>query len=251
MKKNFIQKHAIFIGVIAFCFMFVPFIKEKVYGFEQKSSEANISIITPSEKKAAPAPVKKRVVIDAGHGGYDAGSQSDSGIKEKDITLDITKKIGKLLQDKGVSVVYTRTSDTVQWPSDNVEDLLKRSEIANASGADYFVSIHTNFSDVSKNNVKGSEVWVRHDNGVNDRFANVVNDELKKVTGIQNRGLKDEETSPLSLLRYNNMPSILIETGFLSNDNDTRILSSKNGQNAIANAIAKGILQILDEKNDD
>lgn len=248
MQKNFIQKHALFIGIIAFCFMFVPYMKERVYGSEQNNSEPKVTIITPTEKKAAPTPVKKRVVIDAGHGGYDEGSQSNTGIKEKDVTLSISKKIGKILQEAGVAVIYTRTSDTVKWPSDNVEDLLKRSEIANASGADYFVSIHTNYSDVSPSKVKGSEVWVRHDDGENDRFANAVNKELNKVKGIQNRGLKDEETSPLSLLRYNNMPSILIETGFLSNDTDAKILASEKGQNEIANAIAKGIFHILDEK---
>lgn len=247
MQKNFIQKHALFVGVIAFCFMFIPFIKE-VYGFDKRSPQPKVTIVTPADKKAAPAEIKKRVVIDAGHGGYDAGSISKTGIEEKDVTLAIAKKIGTMIQKANVAVIYTRSSDKVSWPSDNVKDLLMRSEIANASGADYFVSIHANFSEESQSKVSGSEVWVRHDKGKNDRFANLVDTELANVAGLKSRGIKDEATSPLSLLRYNHMPSILIETGFLSNDNDTKMLSSKQGQDAIARAIAQGILKTLDDK---
>lgn len=247
MQKNFIQKHALFVGVIAFCFMFIPFIKE-VYGFDKKSPQPKVTIVTPNDKKDVQADIKKRVVLDAGHGGYDAGSISTTGIEEKDVTLAIAKKVGTILQKADVAVIYTRNSDKVSWPSDNVKDLLMRSEIANASGADYFVSIHANFSEVSQNQVSGSEVWVRHDQGENDRFAYFVDTAMAKVSGMKSRGIKDEATSPLSLLHYNHMPSILIETGFLSNAHDTKILSSKKGQDAIAHAIAQGILDTLNEK---
>lgn len=251
MQKNFIQKHAILVGIIAFCFLSIPFIRE-VYGFENAAVNAEVTTTQSEEKNAEtqekdiPKVSKKIVVVDAGHGGYDIGSENRKGAREKDITLQLSEKIGKILEKENIEVVYTRTSDEVVWPSDNVQDLLVRSKIANKSNADYFVSIHANFTDETAD-IKGSEVWVRHDKGENDRFATNVNEQLKQIAGLSNRGLKDEETAPLSLLRFNKMPSILIETGFLSNPDDLRVLTSEEGQESIARAIAKGVLRTLGE----
>lgn len=245
MQKNFIQKHAILVSIIVLCFVIIPFIKES-YG--QEVRDVPELIIQPPAKEDKKQVIRSKVVLDAGHGGYDEGSQSASGSKEKDITLAITLRVGELLKEQNIEVIYTRMSDKVSWPDDNAEDLLKRSEIANASGADYFVSIHTNFSEIQQQKITGSEVWVRHDGAENDRLATAVNRELKKISALPNRGLKDEATSPLSLLYYNEMPSILIETGFLSNDKDSAYLTSASGREEVAKAIADGILHVVNEK---
>ena len=141
--------------------------------------------------------------------------------------------------------MYTRTNDDVSWPSDNVADLLARSEIANEAEADYFVSIHLNYSEVSQNEVQGSEIWVRRSDSESEKLAVNVNKQLEALDGIVSRGLKDEAESPLSVIEYNNMPSILIETGFLSNENDTKYLTNDKNQSEMANAIAQGILETL------
>lgn len=246
MQKNFIQKHALLVSIIVVCFVFVPFVKES-YG-QEANSLPELTIQPPTKDEKEQTIIHSRVVLDAGHGGYDEGSQSENGAKEKDITLDITLQVGELLKESNIDVIYTRTSDKVSWPNDNAEDLLERSEIANASGADYFVSIHTNYAEFLQERITGSEVWVRHDGGENDRLATNVNKELETIDELPSRGLKDEKTSPLSLIEYNKMPSILIETGFLSNSSDSTYLSSGKGKAEVAKAIANGIIKTINEK---
>ncbi|MEJ8737717.1 N-acetylmuramoyl-L-alanine amidase [Erysipelotrichaceae bacterium HCN-30851] len=246
MQKNFVQRHILFFSIIVFCFVFVPIVKN-AYAQEKEINKEKIVIKEQEQQKQKEVIKEDRpiVVLDAGHGGYDDGSVSDSKVKEKNITLAITLKLGKILEENDVEVVYTRTNDDVSWPSDNVADLLARSEIANEAEADYFVSIHLNYSEVSQNEVQGSEIWVRRSDSESEKLAVNVNKQLEALDGIVSRGLKDEAESPLSVIEYNNMPSILIETGFLSNENDTKYLTNDKNQSEMANAIAQGILETL------
>lgn len=171
MKRNIVQRHAIFFTLLVLCFLIVPAIREsyaqdrmnkkeaqrqqKLMEEYQKQQKQKLAKEKQQKQKAA----KFKVMLDAGHGGYDAGSESKQGKKEKDITLSITLKTGELLKQEGVQVLYTRESDTISWKSNNVDDLNTRSHMANASQADIFVSIHTNYSDEAKDKTAGSEVW--------------------------------------------------------------------------------------------
>lgn len=83
------------------------------------------------------------IVVDAGHGGYDSGSISTSGVLEKDVTLEVALLVGERLQEAGYAVVYTRTGDEVSWPSDNSADLAARVEtgfISDTQDIDYILS---------------------------------------------------------------------------------------------------------------
>ncbi|MEG0329011.1 MAG: N-acetylmuramoyl-L-alanine amidase [Longicatena sp.] len=243
MKRNFVQKHLILCSLIIFCFVFIPSIQDS-YG-QAKSDDISVKV---EEKKEVIN--KKTVVIDAGHGGYDGGSESrtNSEIIEKNIALDVSLKIGAYLEKHNINVVYTRTSDSVSWSENNAEDLIARSNIANNANANCFVSIHTNYSEDDQDQVKGNEVWLRYTNDDNIKLASAINDELSKLTYTENRGLKDEAISPLSLLRFNKMPSVLIELGFLSHRGDTEALSSSSIQTQIATSIGNGILSSLEGK---
>lgn len=246
MQKNFVQRHILFFSIIVFCFVFVPVVKN-AYAQEKEINKEKIVIKEEEsqEQKEVIEEDRPIVVLDAGHGGYDDGSVSDSKVKEKNITLAITLKLGKILEENNIEVVYTRTSDDVSWPSDNVADLLTRSEISNEANADYFVSIHLNYSEVAQDEVQGSEIWVRRSDSKSEELAINVNNQLEALDGMISRGLKDEAESPLSVIEYNNMPSILIETGFLSNKHDTKYLSNDKNQSEMANAIAQGILKTI------
>ena len=101
-------------------------------------------ILAPLFSKKAETPV---VVLDAGHGGYDAGSTFEE-LYEKDVTLAFVKDIGARLEANGYPVLYTRKSDDVSWPANEVEDLSERVRISNESDARLFVSIHTNAAEV-------------------------------------------------------------------------------------------------------
>ena len=154
--------------------------------------------------------------------------------RKKNITLQLTKKIGKLLEKQDVDVVYTRVQDKVSWPSDNEKDLLERSRIANTSKADYFISIHMNFSDTAQDSARGAEIWVRESDAKSRALAKQVNKQLTGLKGMKSRGLKDEADAPLSLMEYTDIPTILVEAGFLSNDGDLSYLKSEKNQEAMA-----------------
>lgn len=250
MQKNFVQRHALFFSVIVFCFVIVPFIRN-AYAQEKadKKQQAETLVIRTQKQAEEKKVTKRRVVLDAGHGGYDDGSVAADGTKEKNITLQLTKKIGKLLEKQDVDVVYTRVQDKVSWPSDNEKDLLERSRIANTSKADYFVSIHLNSSDTDQSSAKGTEIWVRSSDTKSRELAQMVNKQLEKLSGIKSRGLKEEADAPLSLVEYTHIPTILVEAGFLSNSSDLSYLKSEKQQDAMAQAITEGILHAFDQSS--
>ena len=242
MKKNFIERHMIWVGLILFCFMVVPSVKDS---YCQEKESASTPVVTSS--KIEKEDTKIKVVIDPGHGGYDSGSESHSGVIEKELTLKIAQKVGAILENKNIEVIYTRQSDKVTWSTDNAQDLLARTEIANGSGAACFVSIHLNFSDEYQDEISGNEIWVNYENDQNVRLAEAIDTQLQTISKSDHRGLKDQSISPLSLLVYNEIPSVLVETGFLSNDEDTAYVSSDEGSDAFAAAIANGILAYVEK----
>lgn len=225
----------------------------------------------------------KKIVIDAGHGGKDAGA-SGRYSKEKDVVLSIALKTGNMIKKQfpEVEVIYTRKTD-VFIP------LKRRAEIANQAQADLFISIHCNANPSSS--PRGSETYVMglHRSEANLRvakkenaailfeddyqshydgfdpsspeshiifnlfqntfqahnldFAGKVQNYFDYYTPLKNRGVKQ---AGFWVLYKTTMPGVLIETGFLSNSTDEKFLNSKKGQDKICRAI---VLAISDYKN--
>lgn len=226
---------------------------------------------------------KFTIVLDAGHGGSDFGSNrtySDLGaVVEKHVTLDVTLKVGRLLEkNKDFKVIYTRKID--EYPS-----LTDRTNLANRSKADLFVSIHCNAN--VKTAPYGTETFVQGPNqnrtnlevakAENDVifldekdkqtfgsydpkspeslialkiqqakylesslfFGSMVEDNFVKKDKRLSRGVKQQD---LHVLRLNAMPSVLIEMGFLSNHDEAAYLSSEKGKNEIAESIYQAVL---------
>lgn len=171
------------------------------------------------------------IVIDAGHGGSDGGAVYN-GRLEKDDNLRLALAVGNLLEQRGYNVIYTRTEDVFDSPSE-------KARIANRSGADYFISFHRNSSPYP-NTYSGVETLVYSDSGVRGELARSVNAELAKV-GFNNLGVK--ERTNLTVLRRTQMPAILIEAGFLNTDADNRTFD--NNFDAIARAIATGVENVV------
>lgn len=188
---------------------------------------------------------KFKVALDPGHGGYDSGSSSEKGVLEKNLTLDIALLVGELLEKENIDVVYTRTSDKVSWSEDNVEDLYTRSEIANESKADAFVSIHFNFSEEMQDETYGSEVWYSSSNPGGEKFATIMEKALKDDNYTVSRGVRNDAEAPIYIFYISKMPTILIEAGFISNYKDMKVIDSTQGQKRIAEAIQTGILNYL------
>ncbi|NMC74800.1 MAG: N-acetylmuramoyl-L-alanine amidase [Geobacteraceae bacterium] len=220
--------------------------------------------------KGKPGKVR-RIVIDAGHGGHDPGAVGPGGMREKDIVLEIAKKLARKIRgETGIDVVMTRSTD-IFLP------LEERTAIANKVNADLFVSIHANASlnkaaagietyylNLAKTD-KAARVAARENNTslekvgllqsilfdlmanykINDsaRLADDVQKSLcdrlsKKYAGIRNLGVKQ---GPFYVLVGATMPSILVETAFISNEHDAALLESQEYQDAAASGILAGI----------
>ena len=168
-----------------------------------------------------------KVFIDAGHGGTDPGAVGN-GLKEKNIVLNIATKLGALLNGRGISIKYSRTTDTYL-------SLEERARLANAWGADLFVSIHANSATSS---VRGTECYTHPTaNTATKTLSANISRSIASKFGIPNRGHKEAN---FAVLRLSNMPAILVETAFISNSSDANLLNTR--QDDFANAIFNEIL---------
>jgi N-acetylmuramoyl-L-alanine amidase len=212
-----------------------------------------------------------RIVIDPGHGGHDTGTIGPNGLEEKDLVLDVGRRLGKLLQSRlGADVVYTRKDDTFI-------PLETRTSIANQEQADLFVSIHANSS--RDPDARGVETYylnftssaealdvAARENAASDKSVYELQDLVKKIAlkekieesrefasnvqralhsglaaknpGIRDRGVKK---APFIVLIGANMPSILAEISFVSNPGDERRLETPDYRQRIAESLYRGI----------
>ena len=217
-----------------------------------------------------------KIVIDPGHGGHDTGTIGPDGLKEKDLVLEVGRRLGKLLQTRlGAEVVYTRKNDTFI-------PLETRTAIANQERADLFISIHANSSHDS--DARGVETYylnftsspealevAARENAVSEKSIYELQDLVKKIAmkekieesrefagdvqeslhsglaakspAIRDRGVKK---APFIVLIGANMPSILAEISFVSNPTDERRLQTSEYRQRIAESLYRGIAKYVD-----
>lgn len=172
-----------------------------------------------------------KIVLDAGHGGTDSGAVGN-GLREKDLTLNIVKKIGDLLAEyEGVEVHYTRTDDRFL-------ELSERAAIANKLKADLFLSVHINAGGGT-----GFESYVYNGNvsSATIAYQNVIHSEIMKAIGnVTDRGKK---RANYAVLRETNMPAILTENLFIDNTNDAGKLKSEQLLLQIAHGHVEGLVK--------
>ena len=171
------------------------------------------------------------VVMDAGHGGSNPGA-TYNGRQEKDDALALALAVGRILEQNGVDVYYTRTTDIYESPYQKAME-------GNALGADYFVSIHRNSSPYP-NQYTGIETLVYNRYGEAARLARNINDQLVQV-GYEDQGVN--ERTNLVVLNRTEMPSVLVEVGFINPDADNQLFDERFDETA--NAIAQGILETI------
>lgn len=242
------------------------------YKFKEQVLDKLFEGVYPGRKTAPIADKLKKVIIDAGHGGNDPGARGKSGLREKDVNLDITRRLARILKSEGIEVVLTRSSD-------KFIPLHRRVDIANNSRADIFISIHSNANRVRSLN--GFEVYY---------VAPSVSDTKRAYAAAQEAALNLDSScfaaSPPDLkailwdmiytynraesielarsickamgnnldgrsmrikgarfevLRGVRMPGVLIETGFLSNREEEQMLKNGYYRQKIAEGIADGI----------
>ncbi|MCS6782986.1 MAG: N-acetylmuramoyl-L-alanine amidase [Gloeomargarita sp. SKYBB_i_bin120] len=186
---------------------------------------------------AVPRPTSGRpvVVLDPGHGGPDPGAIGIGGLREKDLVLDISQQVARLLERQGVQVVMTRTADVDLG-------LEPRVALARQVNATLFVSIHANAISLSRPDVNGIETYYFHP--ASYALAVELHRAMLQASGLADRGVRQarfyviRNTPPT-------MPSVLLEVGFVTGAVDARFLASPEGRRAMAQGIAQGLLRYL------
>ncbi len=190
---------------------------------------------------------KSLVIIDAGHGGEDPGAISASGIYEKDLNLEIAFELGEALEDAGFAVLYTRTVDKLLYKdNENVKGIRKISDLKNRCkiAAEYpnaiFISVHMNSYASPK--YSGLHVYYSTKNEDSVILAQSIQSNVKELLQPDNnRTVK--EGKDIYLLENVNSISVLIECGFITNENECKKLSEKEYQKQLSSAIVCGIIE--------
>lgn len=199
--------------------------------------------------QAVSSPYNLTIVLDAGHGGIDGGSVgSSTGITECELNLVYVNKLEKLLNAVGINVVKTRSTLDGLYDSNasnlKKDDMQKRKEIISSSNAQAVVSIHMNkFSLASE---KGAQVFYLENSETGKTFAESVKDELvKQIDNARNLTLGGD----FFICKCLNVPSIIVECGFLSNKDEEVLLQNDEYQDNLCYAIFCGILKYFNLPN--
>lgn len=186
------------------------------------------------------------VCIDPGHGDWDTGAESTKGIFEKDIVLDISLRLGKLLEAENINVVYTRTNDSISYLGTANDSLKERIKISKIFDADLFISIHCN-NNYDSTSSRGIETWYNPNMKESIEFATILQKNLTALNYSEDRGLKTYENKDdaLAVLELNSATPALVELGFLSNILDERYLTSDHGKDKIAEALKNSIIEYI------
>ena len=203
-------------------------------------NEGNINIETGFE--SIELPIDKTICIDAGHGGTDSGAvdpiQTSKGDKintlEKVLNRKVADKTIKKLKELGFKVIETRAGDTTMSLNDRVK-------IANNANVDMFISIHFNAASPGAHGIETFK-YRNTKNPVSHKLAENVHKQLIQNTKLYDRGVKE---SGFYVIKYTNMPAILVELGFITNDKEEKTINDNKFLEKCANSIVNGILDTL------
>ena len=185
------------------------------------------------------------VVLDAGHGSSDSGKVGINGVLEKDINLSISKKTKKYLEEKGIRVVMTRDKDESLAEGENgnrkVQDMKARVKRINDTKPDLAVSIHQH--SYHEESIHGAQVFYYEHSESGEKDARILQEALLAVDPDNTRQVKANTT--YYLLKRTEVPILIVECGFLSNQEEAEKLASEDYQKELAKAIANGIESCL------
>lgn len=191
--------------------------------------------------------VGKTIVIDAGHGGEDPGAVSNfSGACEKNITLQIAENTRSLLEKAGYTIIMTRTEDTLVYEGDNLsmtakrrQDLLRRKKIMDESGADIVISIHLNaFTDKK---YSGAQAFYTKESLSSKKLAICLQDSMRAFLDENNKREAILKADDIIITKDCKITTVLMECGFLSNEEEEKKLIDPTYQQKIAEAIKAGV----------
>ena len=205
-----------------------------VIGMKEKENEKSDK--KERGEKPGEAHKKRTVVVDAGHGGPDGGKTGVNGKLEKELNLIIAEKVKKLLEEEGIAVIMTREEDG--WLAETrIGDLKERVRIMNESKADLAVSIHQN--SYHEESVFGAQVFYYTTSGEGKAAAEILQNELLEIDPENKK--REKANNTYYILKKTEVPTVIVECGFLSNHKEAEKLSDEAYQGKIAEAVVKGI----------
>ncbi|MFG4000755.1 N-acetylmuramoyl-L-alanine amidase family protein [Flavobacterium aquidurense] len=178
-----------------------------------------------------PLEIKKTIVIDAGHGGYDVGKDL-YGFEEKTITEAVAKKIKELNNDANVEIVLIREGDISM-------ELKERVSIINNLKPDLVISLHVNSN--SNMQANGVQAFIPSNETFKDKSKEIAEIIIDKLTATGNLLKRNTTEAPFYILKNANCPVMTLEMGFLSNEKDRNYITSEKGQNEIAAKILEAV----------
>lgn len=192
-------------------------------------------------------PVTNRtIVIDAGHGGEDGGAVSNNGVSESDINLKIALKLQNLLEQSGATVVLTRSDENAIYDIDKKtlrekknSDIRNRVKIGNNSSADIFVSIHLN--KIPQSQYYGWQTFFKDGNEEGKKLATCIQNNLNEAIQKENKRVP-LKISNVYIIKHVEIPTSIVECGFLSNPQEEQQLQTDEYQNRLAWGIYNGIM---------
>lgn len=190
----------------------------------------------------------KVIILDAGHGIPDEGAQSDEGITEARINLSIAKKVQKLLEEAGNKVILTRKDENAIYDEGcttiremKVSDIKNRVKIGNESSADIFVSIHLN--KIPQKQYWGWQTFFKEKNEESKKLATCIQEGISDtIVGKKNKRVP-LKIKNIYIVDHVNIPITIVECGFLSNEEEEKLLQTEEYQNKLAEGIYLGILK--------
>jgi N-acetylmuramoyl-L-alanine amidase len=209
------------------------------------TEQSSLSAINPKSSSQ-----KKLILIDPGHGGFDGGGSSKTGILEKEVNLSISFKLRQELQKIGYNVLMTREEDKLLYDKNDksrsrkTQDLANRCKIKNESNCDMFISMHLNMFPQSQ--YYGAQVWYSRLEE-SKKFAHILQENLKIDLNSGNKRVEKSALNEYRVLKSGNMPSVIVECGFLSNAVEAEKLNTEEYQILIAKSIAKSVSQYYGE----
>ena len=209
-----------------------------------------MSVTQVVETSATPA-TNKTVILDAGHGAPDYGTQSVSGTTEQELNLLITLKLQEVLEQSGVKVILTRSDDNGIYEVDKdsirskkISDTKNRVYIGNNSDADIYVSIHMNYYTDSQ--YSGWQTFYQSANENSKKLANLIQESLNENIGQNKRN--PMAIKGVYIMDHITIPSVIVECGFLSNKSDEEKLKTDSYQSQLAWGIYIGIQKYFMEE---
>ncbi len=192
------------------------------------------------------------VTIDAGHGIPDEGAQNENGLTEAGINLKIALKVQKLLEVSNCTVILTRSDENGIYDIDSktlremkVSDMKNRVKIGNSSDSDIFVSIHLN--KIPQNQYYGWQTFYKRNSEEGKNLSNYIQENLNQSIQIENKRVP-QIISGKYIIENLEIPTVIVECGFLSNPTEANLLTQNDYQDKIAWGIYCGIMDYFDNK---